>query len=92
MAGKKTQKKTEEIERPVYIPPSDEDNPKYAAIDALRAAGYEVYNEDGVIMVLFEFSNVKKEMPKIVREVERIITSAGYHGSFGCRAKRSENQ
>ena len=93
MAKKKsTKKKAEEIPQPVYIPPSNEDNPKYAAIEALKAAGYEVYNEDGVIMVLIEFKDVKKEMPKATTEIERIISSAGYHGSFGCRAKRSENQ
>ena len=93
MAKKKaTKKKIEELPKPVYIPPSDEDNPKYAAIESLKAAGYEVYNEDGVIMVLIEFKDAKKEMPKATKEIERIISNAGYHGSFGCRAKRTGDQ
>lgn len=93
MARKKTaKKKIIEPQAPVYIPPSDDDNPKYKAIDELKSAGYDVYNEDGSVMVLIEFKDIKKEMPKAVKEIERIISNVGYHGSFGCRAKRTENQ
>ena len=93
MAKKKTlAKKEEEIKQPIYIPPPMTENPKFKAIEALKAEGYEVYNEDGVVMVSFEFNGNKNELPKIMKEVERIITSVGYRGSFGCRARRSEKQ